>query len=64
MVNTLSKNDSLDMPECFGEYNNKNKLCFRYCSVSIRCCIFQNKNPKVDILEKLLIHNQYAIKPQ
>lgn len=56
------KKDSIDIPDCFGEYNKTNKLCSTYCSISIRCCVLQNKNPKIDILEKLLIHNQYAIK--
>ncbi|MCK5164121.1 MAG: hypothetical protein KAQ72_10395 [Desulfobacula sp.] len=58
------KKDSIDIPDCFGDFNKKNKLCSKYCSISIRCCIQHNKNPKIDILEKLLIHNQYAIKLQ
>ena len=56
------KKDSVDIPDCFGEFNKKNKLCSTYCAISIRCCVLQNKHPKIDILEKLLIHNQYAIK--
>jgi len=62
MINTYVKEDSIDVPDCFGDFNKKTKLCSRYCSISIRCCILQNKSPKIDILEKLLIHNQYAIK--
>jgi hypothetical protein len=62
--NNSIKKDSLDIPDCFGEFNKNNKLCSNYCSISIRCCIMQHKNPKIDILEKLLIHNQYAIKLQ
>ncbi len=57
------KKDSIDMPDCFGEYNKKNKLCSTYCSISIRCCVLGAKNPKIDILEKLLLHNDYAVKP-
>lgn len=56
------KKDSIDIPDCFGEYSKTNKLCLDYCSISIRCCVMQNKTPKIDILEKLLIHNQYAVK--
>jgi hypothetical protein len=59
----LPQEDSIDTPDCYGEFNKKNKLCLKYCSMSIRCCIMYNKNPKLDILEKLLIHNHYAIKP-
>lgn len=61
-VNKSLKKDSIDIPDCYGEFNKKNKLCSTYCSISIKCCILQNKHPKIDILEKLLIHNQYAIK--
>lgn len=62
IVDTPIKKDSIDIPDCFGEYNKQSKLCSTYCSISIRCCVLQNKNPKIDILEKLLINNQYAIK--
>ncbi len=61
-MNSLRKKDTTDKPDCYGEFNKANKLCFEYCSISIRCCVLYNKHPKVDILEKLLIHNQYAIK--
>lgn len=62
--NNAIKKDSIDIPDCFGDFNKKNKLCSKYCSISIRCCVLSNKNPKIDILEKLLIHNQYAVKLQ
>ncbi|MCP4718255.1 MAG: hypothetical protein GY860_02255 [Desulfobacteraceae bacterium] len=61
-INAVKK-DSLDMPDCFGEYNKKNKLCSTYCSISIRCCVMRANNPKIDILDKLLLHNDYAVKP-
>ncbi|MCF8126332.1 MAG: hypothetical protein K9J51_08945, partial [Desulfotignum sp.] len=57
------KQDSMDIPECFGEFSKNNRLCISYCAISIRCCIMQSKHPKIGILEKLLIHNQYAPKP-
>ncbi len=63
IINDTPRKDSVDTPDCFGEFNKKNKLCSTYCSISIKCCILQNKSPKVDILEKILIQNQYAIKP-
>ena len=64
LINNSIKKDSIDIPDCFGEFNKKNKLCSNYCSISIRCCVLHNKNPKINILEKLLIHNHYAIKLQ
>ncbi len=57
------KRDSLDMPDCFGEFDKENRLCFRYCAISIKCCVMQTRNPKIDILEKLLIYNDYSVKP-
>lgn len=62
IVNNAFKKDAIDIPDCFGKFNKKNKLCAKYCFISIKCCIIHHKNPKIDILEKLLIHNQYAIK--
>ena len=62
MINQNIKKDSLDIPDCYGEFNKENKLCLKYCSICIKCCVLHTKNPKIDILEKLLIHNQYAIK--
>lgn len=62
MINQNLHEDSVDIPDCYGEFNKENKLCIEYCSISIKCCILHTKSPKIDILEKLLIHNQYAIK--
>jgi len=61
-INNSLKKDTIDTPDCYGEFNKKNRLCSNYCSISIKCCILHNKHPKIDILEKLLIHNHYAIK--
>lgn len=57
------KQDSMDMPDCFGEFDKDNRLCFNYCAISIKCCVMQTRHPKVDILEKLLIYNDYSVKP-
>ncbi|WP_022668318.1 hypothetical protein [Desulfospira joergensenii] len=62
LPNPSGKKDSIDTPECFGDYDKQSKLCSTYCAISIKCCILHARNPKIDILEKLLIHNQYAIK--
>ncbi len=60
---TRVKEDSLDRPDCFGEFDKENRLCFKYCAISIKCCVMQTKHPKIDILEKLLIYNDYSVKP-
>ncbi len=63
-INKSLKTDSIDTPDCFGEFNKKNKLCSQYCCVAIKCCVMHNKHPKIDIMEQLLTHNHYAIKLQ
>ncbi len=63
LVKKTQKKDTIDTPDCFGEYNKKNKLCSTYCSISIKCCVTQIKNPKIDILDKLLLYNEYSVKP-
>ncbi len=57
------KEDAPDIPDCFGEFDIENRLCFTYCAISIRCSVMQTLNPKIDILEKLLIYNDYSVKP-
>lgn len=57
------KRDSMDIPDCFGEYDKENKLCIQYCALSIKCCVMHTQHPKADILEKLLIYNDYSVKP-
>ncbi len=57
------KTDSMDTPECFGEYTKTNRICQTYCAVSIQCCLMRSIHPKTGLFEKLLIHNQYAPKP-
>gem|GEM_PF-716945 len=57
------KTDSLDTPECFGEFTKTNRMCHTYCAVSIQCCLMHSIHPKVGLFEKLLIHNKYAPNP-
>lgn len=57
------KTDSMDTPECFGEFTKTNRMCHTYCAVSIQCCLMRSIHPKTGLLEKLLIHNEYAPKP-
>ncbi len=57
------KEDAPDIPDCFGEFDKENRLCFTYCAISIKCSVMRTLNPKIDILEKLLIYNDYSVKP-
>jgi len=62
IANSVRK-DSIDIPDCFGEYNKRNKLCSTYCSICIRCCVMRTRHPKIDLLERLLLNNEYSVKP-
>ena len=64
IINKSLKQDSIDTPDCFGEFKKKDKLCSQYCYVAIKCCVLHSKNPKIDIMEQLLTNNHYAIKLQ
>ncbi|WDP88891.1 MAG: hypothetical protein HUN04_03725 [Desulfobacter sp.] len=57
------REDSIDVPDCFGEYDKKNKLCLGHCAIAIKCCVTQAQHPKTDLLEKLLSYNDYSVKP-
>lgn len=60
--NTL--NDSLDTPDCFGEFEKDDKICFNYCSVPLKCLAEKINNPKIDILDRLINLEYYPLKPQ
>ena len=57
------KEDSLDIPDCFGEFDKHSRVCFDFCAISIKCAVMQTRHPKIDILEKLLDYNDLFIKP-
>ena len=64
IINDSVKMDSIDTPDCFGEFNKKSKLCSQYCCIAIKCCVMHTKNPKIDIMEQILTNNHYAVKLQ
>jgi hypothetical protein len=64
IINNPLKTDTIDTPDCFGEFNKKNRLCSQYCCVAIKCCVIHSNSPKMDIMEQLLTHNHYAMKLQ
>ncbi|MEA1967713.1 MAG: hypothetical protein U9N77_05800 [Thermodesulfobacteriota bacterium] len=48
------KEDSLDDLDCFGEFDKNERICVKYCGVSIRCAIEKIHNPKIDILDHIM----------
>ena len=59
-----SLNDTSDTPDCFGEFDKSDKVCFKHCSVSLKCTAEKIINPKIDILDKLINLEYYQLKPQ
>jgi hypothetical protein len=59
-----SFNDSLDIPDCFGEFDKADKICFNHCSVPLKCITEKINNPKIDILDKLINLEYYPLKQQ
>jgi hypothetical protein len=59
-----SLNDSLDLPDCFGEFDKADKICFNHCSVPLKCIAEKINNPKIDILDKLINLEYYPLKMQ
>ena len=57
-------NDTSDVPDCFGEFDKTDKVCFRHCSVSLKCITEKINNPKIDILDRLINLEYYQLKPQ
>ena len=59
-----SLSDTSDTPDCFGEFDKSDKVCFKHCSVSLKCTVEKINNPKIDILDKLINLEYYQLKPQ
>ena len=55
--------DSLDTPDCFGEFEKDDKICSNHCAVTLNCIAEKINNPKIDILDRLINLEQYQIKP-
>ena len=48
-----STNDTKDVVGCLGEFNRKDEICLKYCSLNIRCIIELERNTQMDILDEL-----------
>ncbi len=56
------REDSIDMPDCFGEFDKHNRLCLSHCALSIKCCI-SAQHPQPDLFERLFVYNDFSVKP-
>ncbi len=57
-------NDSLDLPDCFGEFDKTDKICSNHCSLPLKCSAEKITNPKTDILDRLINLEYYPLRQQ
>jgi hypothetical protein len=50
--------------ECFGKFNNADRICKSLCALRIRCIIERDQNVRLEILEELVSSDGIAIKIQ
>ena len=56
------REDTIDIPDCYGSFTVESQLCAKYCALSIRCCLMRDRHPEMDILERLLSYSHPVIK--
>ena len=39
---------------CFGEFKGEDRICQRFCSLSLRCAIERDQNEQMELLEDLV----------
>ena len=39
---------------CFGEFKGEDRICRRFCSLSLRCAIERDQNEQMELLEDLV----------
>lgn len=55
------REDVIDELDCFGEFDKNDRICTKYCGVSIRCAIERTENPKMDILDHIMEMDCYTL---
>ncbi|MEA2059381.1 MAG: hypothetical protein U9P10_02435 [Thermodesulfobacteriota bacterium] len=55
------KEDVIDELDCFGEFDKNDRICTRYCGVSIMCAIERTQNPKMDIFDHIVEMDFYIL---
>ena len=54
MADDLAKLALDDHLGCFGEFNNSDIVCKKFCALNLRCIIERDQNSRMEILEDLL----------
>lgn len=50
-------NSGLDLDDylgCFGNFNRRNPVCKKFCSVNLRCAIELDQNVRIEMIEDLV----------
>jgi hypothetical protein len=49
---------------CLGDYNPEDRMCFKFCALSLRCAIESNYQIQSEILEDLIYSETFSEKNQ
>ena len=49
---------------CLGDYNAEDRMCFKFCALSLRCAIESNHHIRAEILEDLMYSETFSEKSQ
>jgi hypothetical protein len=49
---------------CLGEFNSEDRMCFKFCALSLRCAIESNHHIRAEILEELMYSETFSEKNQ
>ena len=57
----ISFNDFLG---CTEEFDVKNTICTKHCSINLRCIIENNKSMQMELMDELMLFNDKLIRIQ
>ena len=53
-----------DFLGCTEEFDMKNTICMKHCSINLRCIIENNKSLQTELLDELMLFNDKLIRIQ
>ncbi|MFO7495745.1 MAG: hypothetical protein R6X05_08960 [Desulfobacterales bacterium] len=49
---------------CFGDFSPRDRVCAKFCALSLRCAIEKEKNSRMEILEEMVYSDELFITVQ
>jgi hypothetical protein len=49
---------------CLGDFNPEDRMCFKFCALSLRCAIESNHHIQAEILDDLMYSETFSEKNQ